>query len=465
MHRPKDQWHARDQRQKRKPGNRDMNRDDEPHGLAQIIIDPPPQPHSGGNGFKIIVQKNDRRGFAGHIGPSPAHGDADMRRLQGWRVVDAIAGHRNNIARSLQRLHNPQLLFGHDPGKNGRLLHLLMKGRGIKRCEILTGQDMAVVKARLACNRPCGLRIIPRDHHNAQASRSAQPHRGWHGSAHGVCQTDQSLEHKFKVTVRGGQGLAVRPPRLGNAQNPQAMGRHIVHLHAQRRQCCIRHMAQLRDRLGRAFGRNDMIICIRMAPDMRHRQKVRMQRIMVPQRPARALALAQLRVQTIIADRMKGLLHRVHGLLGTGHDAQFHERKEIRRQRQGTRRGAHYAAIRQAQLRHAHPVFRQGTGLVGAQDGGGPQGFDGRLPSRQHAGLRHPHRPHRHENRQHNREFFRQHRHAKRNARQRRIEPTAPQHAIEQNENHAGDPTQRGHPDHQAPRLDVQARRIGLDRG
>ena len=38
------------------------------------------------------------RRFARDIGAAAAHRDADMRRLQRGRIVDAVAGHRDDLA-------------------------------------------------------------------------------------------------------------------------------------------------------------------------------------------------------------------------------------------------------------------------------------------------------------------------------------------------------------------------------
>ena len=51
-------------------------------------------------------------GFARDVGADPAHRDADVGALQRRRVVDAVAGHRDEFAARLQRLDDADLLLG-----------------------------------------------------------------------------------------------------------------------------------------------------------------------------------------------------------------------------------------------------------------------------------------------------------------------------------------------------------------
>ena len=48
--------------------------------------------------------------------PERAHGDADVGLLQGRAVVDAVAGHGDDVAAGLQRPGDAQLVLRGDPG-------------------------------------------------------------------------------------------------------------------------------------------------------------------------------------------------------------------------------------------------------------------------------------------------------------------------------------------------------------
>ena len=86
------------QRQQRQARNRHVNGKDEAHGLAQIVVDAPAEADRLDDRTEVIVEQHDRRGFARHVRATAAHGDADMRRLERWRIVDAVAGHRHDLA-------------------------------------------------------------------------------------------------------------------------------------------------------------------------------------------------------------------------------------------------------------------------------------------------------------------------------------------------------------------------------
>ena len=53
---------------------------------------------------EVVVEQHHVRRLARHVGAALAHRDADVRALERRRVVDAVAGHRDELARVLQRL-------------------------------------------------------------------------------------------------------------------------------------------------------------------------------------------------------------------------------------------------------------------------------------------------------------------------------------------------------------------------
>lgn len=86
--------------------------------LDQIVIDAAPKAHRMNDRGKIVGDKDKISGLAGDIGSALADRDADMRGLQRRRVVDAIAGHRDDIAGTAERIDDPQLLRRGDAGKH-----------------------------------------------------------------------------------------------------------------------------------------------------------------------------------------------------------------------------------------------------------------------------------------------------------------------------------------------------------
>ena len=63
---------------------------------------------------KLSSDRIIRLAFFGDLRPG-AHGDADIGGLDRRRVVHAVAGHRDDLALLLQRLHEQHLVLGRDP--------------------------------------------------------------------------------------------------------------------------------------------------------------------------------------------------------------------------------------------------------------------------------------------------------------------------------------------------------------
>ena len=93
MDRPEQHGQAEEQRSERQAGDRHMHGEDEPYGLAQIVVDPSPEPHSLDDRTEVVVEQDDRGGFARDVRAPAAHCDADVGGLQRRGVVDAVAGH------------------------------------------------------------------------------------------------------------------------------------------------------------------------------------------------------------------------------------------------------------------------------------------------------------------------------------------------------------------------------------
>ena len=74
-------------------------------GLADVLVDPTPLADRRHNGGEVVVGEDHIRGRTGHLCAVFPHGAADIRSLQGWRVVDTVAGHGN---------HHPPALEGFD---------------------------------------------------------------------------------------------------------------------------------------------------------------------------------------------------------------------------------------------------------------------------------------------------------------------------------------------------------------
>ena len=84
-------------------------RDDEPEQAShleadvagQVVVEAAAELDGLDDRGEVVVGEDHHRGFLGHLGAGDAHGDADVGLLQRGRVVDAVAGHRDDVALAL----------------------------------------------------------------------------------------------------------------------------------------------------------------------------------------------------------------------------------------------------------------------------------------------------------------------------------------------------------------------------
>ena len=92
---------------------RERKRPAEEHGsghvrgqqVHQILLNVPeddaPFLDRGDDGGEVVVRERHLGRFPGHVGACDAHGDADVGLLERRRVVDAVSGHGDDVARGL----------------------------------------------------------------------------------------------------------------------------------------------------------------------------------------------------------------------------------------------------------------------------------------------------------------------------------------------------------------------------
>jgi hypothetical protein len=74
--------------------------------------------HRGGDRREVVVGEHHGGGLAGDVGAGLAHGDADVGAAQRGCVVDAVAGHRDDLAQRAQGVGDPQLRLGRAAGED-----------------------------------------------------------------------------------------------------------------------------------------------------------------------------------------------------------------------------------------------------------------------------------------------------------------------------------------------------------
>ena len=72
-------------------------------------------------------------------------GDADVSRVQGWRVVDPVAHESDDVAAALQREDDPILLRRRHAREDRRFFGHVAKGRIVQARDVLAGDDVPIV--------------------------------------------------------------------------------------------------------------------------------------------------------------------------------------------------------------------------------------------------------------------------------------------------------------------------------
>ena len=149
------------------------------------------------DGREVVVGEHHFRGVAGGGGALVAHRDADVGALQRGSVVDAVAGHRGDVALALQRFDQPQLVLGAGAGVEVYVAHGGWPLRGVERVEVGTGEHAGGVEAELLADSLRGDGVVAGDHldHDARgvtrgdglprlvARRVGEPEHGEQGEA------------------------------------------------------------------------------------------------------------------------------------------------------------------------------------------------------------------------------------------------------------------------------------------
>ena len=90
--------------------------------LGEVVEDAAAFLHGGLDGGEVVVGEDHGGRAFRHVGAGDAHGHADVGLLERGRVVHAVAGHGDDVAARLQRLHEAELLLGRDAGEDGGAL-------------------------------------------------------------------------------------------------------------------------------------------------------------------------------------------------------------------------------------------------------------------------------------------------------------------------------------------------------
>ena len=189
--------------------------------FADVFEDCPPFLDGIDDAGEIVVEQDHVGRRLGHIGSGNPHGDADVRTLQGWRVVHPVSGDGDDFALVSQRIDHQHLLLGGDPGEQdlraveGNLQ--LRRGQLAHRFAEQHGRLRTADQPDFAGDGEGGMRMVAGHHDHLDASRAAARHGLGHLGPRRVVEADETGEDKFPLRrdfLRG--QLAVR-----EGQHPQ----------------------------------------------------------------------------------------------------------------------------------------------------------------------------------------------------------------------------------------------------
>ena len=120
---------------------------------------------------EVVVGEDHVGGLLGHVGAGDAHRHADVGGLERGRVVDAVAGHRDDRAVALERLDDPQLVLGIDArvDRDRRHASAASSSSDMARSSAPVTARAVAADAEFPGDHRRGARMIAGDHDRADA--------------------------------------------------------------------------------------------------------------------------------------------------------------------------------------------------------------------------------------------------------------------------------------------------------
>ena len=123
---------------------------------------------------EVVVREHHVGRLAGHIRADLSHGDADIGALERRRVVDAVAGHRDDLATGLERVDDAQLVLGIDASVDADVADLLGELGVGHRFELgAVDHAIGVEQADVGGDGACRQRVVAGHHGDVDAGAVA----------------------------------------------------------------------------------------------------------------------------------------------------------------------------------------------------------------------------------------------------------------------------------------------------
>ena len=174
---------------------------EEVNGATDIRVDP--APFGDGCRQRAVVSARDDEvgGFAGHVGSTTADGDADVGGLERRRVIDAVAGHRDDVARRLESADDGEFVLGRDTREDCGLAQVLPSPLADELSE-LARIDAEICRAgdlELARHRHRGPFLVSRDHDGADSGAAQLGDGIAHASPGRVLEAGQAYPRQLRL--------------------------------------------------------------------------------------------------------------------------------------------------------------------------------------------------------------------------------------------------------------------------
>ena len=151
-----------------------------------------------------VVEEHQVGRLAGEVGSARAHGDADVRRGERRRVVDAVAGDGDDLAPVLEDLHEPQLVLGRgarDDGLAAEPVGELVVVERVERRAAVQHLGSSSPASRAAAATVA--RVVAADDDRPHPGVGEHGHGVAHPGAQRVAEGDQPHERQVALGVGG----------------------------------------------------------------------------------------------------------------------------------------------------------------------------------------------------------------------------------------------------------------------
>ena len=163
---------------------RAQEREDEPEQehhldadvLHQVVVEATAALDRGDDRGEVVVGEDHLGRVLRHLGAGDPHGDADVGAGESRCVVHTVAGHRDDVALTLQEADQAHLVFGSDTRDHTDAVELREQLIVGHRRELGTG-ERAALDAELARDRGGGRGVVAGDHPHPDARVVAQRDR------------------------------------------------------------------------------------------------------------------------------------------------------------------------------------------------------------------------------------------------------------------------------------------------